>query len=259
MDPNINSCLCYTKEKGLFTKTCNACVESILPTKNKSVYQIPYIFIPDEDFKATIHSHNNRKHRYYLYAEIKRGNRLILDFDKEHAHVLNKSSITRFAVKPEDWDTLFKKIAKAYNESKSEFCPASAIGYFDELQQMLISPTIFIKGDYVKENYIEWKDRIAIMSHVGDKIRDLIDAIGNAEIVDETLNNHLLNLGILYLETLRSIDFTNPGNREERIARTISYLGELMCSNGKGCEFLNYFNFSNKNLFDANIEFADYY
>lgn len=243
MKSNIQSCLCYTKEKGLFTKTCSACDESILPTLNKSVFQIPYISIPEEDFKATIHFHNDRKRRYYLYAEIKRGSRLIIDFDKEYAHVLNKSSITNFTVKPGDWDSLFKKIVKAYDESKSEYCPASAIGYVDELHKLLISPSILIKGDYVKEIYSEWNDKIAIVSHIGDKIRDLIDGIRNADIEDETLNNHLLDLGISYLETVRNTEFTNPGNREERIARTISYIGRLMSSNSKGFEFLKYFQF----------------
>lgn len=244
MELNIHSCLCYTKEKGLFIKACTACDESILPTLSKSVYQIPYISIPEEDFTVSIHFHNDRKRQYYLYAEIKRGNRLILDFDKNNAHILNNSSIQKFYVKPVDWDSLIRMIVKAYNESKSAYCPASAIGYIDELKDMLLSPTILIKGDFVKENFIEWKDKIAIMSHIGDKIRDLIDGIRNAEIEDETLTTYLLNLGNTYLETLRKLEFTNHGNREERIARAVSYIGELMTSNGKGCEFLKYFQLS---------------
>ena len=244
MELNIHSCLCYTTDKGLFTKICTACDESILPTLNKSIYQIPKISLPEEDFNVTIHFHNDRKRQHYLYAEIKRGKRLILDFDKEHAHVLNKSSIQKFSVKPGDWDSLINKIVKAYKESKSEYCPASAIGYVDELKEMLLSPTICIKGEYIKENFIEWHDKIAIMSHLGDKIRDLIDGIKKAELIDETLTTHLLNLGKTYLETLRNLEFTNHGNREERIASAVSYIGELMTSNGKGCEFLKYFQFS---------------
>lgn len=244
MELNIHSCLCYTKEKGLFIKACTACDESILPTLNKSGYQIPYISLPEEDFTVSINFHNDKKRQYYLYAEIKRGNRLILDFDKNNAHILNNSSIQKFSVKPGDWDFLIRKIVKAYNESKSAYCPVSAIGYIDELKDMLLSPTIIIKGDFVKENFIEWKDKIAIMSHIGDKIRDLIDGIRNAEIEDETLTTLLLNLGKTYLETLRNLEFTTHGNREERIARAVSYIGELMTSNGKGREFLKYFQFS---------------
>ena len=72
----------------------------------------------------------------------------------------------------------------------------------------------------------------------------MIDGIKKAELIDETLTTHLLNLGKTYLETLKKLEFTNHGNREESIARAVSYIGELMTSNGKGCEFLKYFQFS---------------
>jgi len=158
------NCLCYSKDKGLYTKCC--CGEEsdntiiIRPWQTKG-FKSQRIKIDEEHLEIFIHSNFGFGKSSYLYAIMNKDNKRLLDYDIEKIFILNNVSVSYICVKEQDWDSLFSKIIEIYSNANNN-ASASAIGYIDEISTTLEKHEMFIKGALHEEKFTKWDEDFLI-------------------------------------------------------------------------------------------------
>ncbi len=241
MKQNIN--LCYSKEKGLFIgdpyKDIN---ESIFEIYDYKGYKTILTEIPDEKIDIRINSNFHYDRKSYLYAEIKCNNHFWLDFSTEQLRILWNSSVTKFSVASEDWQALFNKIVNAYKTYKTTVCPIMAIRYVDELGKLFDETPIIFRAALHEENSIIWDGNCVSALYATDKLQDLLNGLQSANIDDEVLTTHILNVCHKFLRRLKQLDFKPTDPRTIRFAETLSSVCDFMVKHNAGIDFLMLFN-----------------
>lgn len=236
---NLNLCLCYSEETGLYISKCQECKETIFKPYDKKGYNTHKIYLPQKDIKITIKSNFKYQSASFLYAEIKKEGKCLLDFSKEKLGILNHSSVRNFSVNTEDWESLFHKIAIACNQSQiNDDITQSALIYINDLKHILEQNKIQIKNTPHKEKQSIWQSKFLILLFVGDKMRDLFSALKDASIENSTINNALTILCKDYLQYLKTVDIIND-SRTVRLAQTLIEIGQFMLLHNKAIELLS--------------------
>ena len=240
----MDNCLCFSKEKGLFVK-------SVLENDNPSELLFrPHCFtgkrklvkvIPEENVSIEIYSKFGNNNTSYFYAKISRNGANILDFDVTKILVLDDSSVLYHCAHQYDWDSLFKKIIIAYNESKLSFSPVSAIAYIDMIKSILNSNQINIRGHYDKEKTYRWDEPFVLLLLAGGKIEDLIHGLDLSKTTDNTIIQYTIDVCKQFLAKVSNQNFDYTDKRIKQLARAIFAVHSFMNSNESGVEFLKYF------------------
>ena len=236
-------CLCYSREKGLYTKrlTENESCDELLYRPHGYAGSVNDKFeIPGQDIEIEIQSNfDYRSSKSYLRAIIKKNNRSILDFDLSKIFILRNCSIQYQDVPVYDWDALFEKIIKAYNRTSLDEYTTSSIAYLEELNMMLDKSEINIKGDYSEEQESHWKGVFSVTLFASNKIRDFLKAYEDAQLADSTVQKQTLNLLRKYVGKVKSLDFDYSDSRVSQISETMMLVHKFMCNSKAGIEYLN--------------------
>lgn len=240
----MDNCLCFSKEDGLFVKPV---LENDNPPellfrphccngKRKLVKTIP-----EENVSIEIYSKFGNNNTSYFYATISRNDANILDFDANKINVLNDSSVLYHCVHQYDWDSLFKKIIIAYNESKLSFSPASAISYIDMIKSIFNSNQVNIRGHFDKEKTYRWDEPFVLLLFAGSKIEDLIHGLDLAKSTDKTIIQYTMDVCKRFLGEVNIQDFDYTDKRIKQLARAIFVVHSFMNAHESGVEFLKYY------------------
>lgn len=237
-------CLCYTKETGLFIKHLDENEGQdivVIRSHNEKWKKTLKATIPGTDTTIEIYSKIGPHFYSFFYASLRKGDRIMLDFDKTKLQVLNGSGIERITAPFGDWNRLFKKIIQLYNESLCDLCPASSIGYVDEIQCILEKKQISIYGEFDDEHTTLWKGEYEIMMYAADKIENLLNQLQLAHIVDETLHNHCFSLCQDYLDKFADLDIDLDDTRLFHFSNALLAIHNYLHWQKKGEVFLKYY------------------
>ena len=236
------NCLCYSNEKGLYTKRLS---------ENESPAELLYrpqgyvgfisdkLTIPDKKIEIIIQSNFGYGNASYLRAIVTIGNQHILDFDLSKLYILNRCSIKTLDVPLYDWDGLFKKIIDAYNMISIDIFTTSSIAYVDELNDMLDKEEIQIRGNISEKKTTRWKGHFFITLYVGKKIQDLLKGFEDAEVSNSILLKHTMNLCRKYISLFNSLVLDYEDSRVEQFSKALLSIHKFMCENNAGIEYLN--------------------
>ena len=232
------NCLCYSNEKGLYTKRLS---------ENESPAELLYrpqgyvgiisdkLTIPDKKIEITIEYYSAS----FLRAIVAVGNQQILDFDLSKLYILNGCSIKTLDVPLYDWDGLFKKIIDAYNMISIDVFTTSYIAYIDELNDMLDKEEIQVRGYINEKDTTRWNGHFLITSHVGRKIQDLLQGFEVAKVSNSILLKHTMNLCRKYISVFNSLVLNYEDSRVEYFSKALLSIHKFMCENNAGIEYLN--------------------
>ncbi len=236
------NCLCYSNEKGLYTKRLS---------ENESPAELLYrpqgyvgfisdkLTIPDKKIEITIQSNFGYRNASYLRAIVTIGNQQILDFDLSKLYILNRCSIKTLDVPLYDWDGLFKKIIDAYNMISIDNFTTSSIAYIEELNDMLDKEEIQVRGNIDKKDTTRWNGHFLITLHAGRKIQDLLQGLEVAKVSNSILLTHTMNLCRKYISVFNSLVLNYKDSRMEYLSKTLLSIHKFMCENNSGIEYLN--------------------
>ena len=241
-EPIYPLCLCYSQEKGLYTKrfTENEDSEELLYRPQGHVgFANDRLTIPEQEVEIEIQSNFGYSSASYLRATFKRGNSFILDFDLSELYILNNCSVKTFDVPLYDWDGLFSKLVEAYKESSVEAYTTSSIAYLEELSAMLDKNEVVIKGNLEEKNSTQWKGDFLIELFSGKKIRDLLRGLEIAGTSDQIVVKHTLSLCTKYIRKVKLLDLDFSDSRVIQISETMMLIHRFMCENKAGIEYLS--------------------
>ena len=234
-------CLCYSQDKGLYTRRLmeNEDSEEILYRPQGYVgFVNDKLTIPEQDVEIEIQSNFGYSRASYLRATFKRGNQYILDFDLSKLYILNNCSVKTFDVPLYDWDRLFSKLVKAYKESSIETYTTSAIAYLEGLSAMLDKNEVVINGNLEEKKSTQWKGDFLIELFAGKKIRDLLRGFEIAGTSDQIVVKHTLSLCTKYIRKVKLLDLDFSDSRVSQISETMMFIHKFMCENKAGTEYL---------------------
>ena len=235
-------CLCYSQEKGLYTKcfTENEDSEELLYRPQGFVGFInDKVTIPGQDVEIEIQTNFDYKSASYHRATFKKGDQYILDFDLSKLCILNNCSVKTFDVSLYDWDRLFSKLVKAYKESSMETYTSSAIAYLEGLSGMLNKNEVVINGNLEETKSTLWKGDFMVGLYVGKKMRDLLRGYQFANTSDPVVIEHTIDLCRKYIGKVKLLDFDYGDSRVSQISETMMLIHQFMCENKAGTEYLN--------------------
>lgn len=235
-------CLCYSQEKGLYTKrfTENEDSDELLYRPQGYVgFICDKVVVPTQDVEIDIQSNFGYGSASYLRATIKKGSRLILDFDLSKLYILRNMGVRSFDVPLYNWDRLFEKIISAYNDSFVSGCTTASIAYLEELNDMLGKDKIIFKGEFEKENNTEWKGDLLVTLYFSNKIRNLLKGFEEAQISDSLVVKYTLNLCRNYIRKVKSIELDFSDSRVSHISDAMMLIHKFMCENKAGIEYLS--------------------
>lgn len=235
-------CLCYSQDKGLYTKrfTENEDSEELLYRPQGYVgFVNDKLAIPGQELEIEIQSNFGYNSVSYLRATLKRGNQYVLDFDLLKLNILNNCSIKTFDVPLYDWDGLFSKLVEAYKESSVEAYTTSSIAYLEELSAMLDNNEVVIKGNLEEKKSTQWKGDFLIELFAGKKIRDLLRGFEIAGTSDQIVVKHTLSLCTKYISKVKSLGLDFSDSRVSQISETMMLIHKFMCENKAGTEYLS--------------------
>ena len=113
MGNNYSICLCYTEEKGLFTKRLadgeNEGVV-LLRSHNEEWKRTIKASIPGTDTIIQVCTKIGTCYNSFFYATIRNGENFVLDFDESKLQILNGGGVERITAHIGDWNGLFQKI-----------------------------------------------------------------------------------------------------------------------------------------------------
>ena len=150
-------CLCYSEEKGLYTKSFSEndiSDELLYRPHGYAGFVNDIIPIPNKDITIEVQSNFGYHSASYLRATIKKDSRYIMDFDLSKLYVMRNMGVRTLDVPLYDWNKLFDKIIHAYKESLTEGYTTASIAYIEELSNMLDKDAISIKEYYDKILYV---------------------------------------------------------------------------------------------------------
>lgn len=235
-------CLCYSQEKGLYTKrlTENEEADELLYRPQGHVgFVNDKLTIPGQDVEIEIQSNFGYKSASYLRATFKRGSRYVLDFDLSKLCILNNCSVKSFDVPLYDWDGLFSKLINAYRESSIDTYTTSVISYVEGLDEILDKKEIEIRGNLEAKNSTKWEGDFLIGLYAGKKIRDLLGGFEIAGTSDPVVLKHTLILCTKYIGKVKSLDLDYSDSRVSQISDTLMFIHKFMCENKAGIEYLS--------------------
>lgn len=235
-------CLCYSQEKGLYTKRFaeNEDSEELLYRPHGYVgFVNDPIAIPSQGIEIEIQSNFDYRSASYFRATIKKEDQYILDFDLSKLSILSNCSVKTFDVPLYDWDRLFSKLIKAYKESSTETYTTSAIAYLEGLSEMLDKNEIIIKGNLEAKNSTQWKGDFLIELFAGKKIRDLLRGFEIAGTPDQIVVEHTLSLCTKYIRKVKLLDLDFSDSRVSQISDSMMFIHKFMCENEAGIEYLS--------------------
>ena len=234
-------CLCFSNEKGLYTKRISEDItsEELLYRPQGYVgFVNDKIVIPGQDVEINIQSNFGYGSASYLRATIKKGARSLLDFDLSKLYILNNLGVRVFNVPLYEWTKLFDKIIKAYKESSIEDYTTSSIAYLDELSDMLDKEEICIKGGFEKEKSTEWKGDFLVALFAGNKIRNLLKGFKEAQLSDPIVMKYTLNLCRKYINKVKALSLDFNDSRVSQFSETLMLIHQFMWENDAGIEYL---------------------
>lgn len=235
-------CLCYSQDKGLYTKRLieNEDSEELLYRPQGYVGFVNYkLTIPGQEVEIEIQSNFGYGSASYLRATFKRENRYVLDFDLSKLNILNNCSVKTFDVPLYDWNRLFSKLVEAYKESSIETYTTSAIAYLEELSAMLDKNEVVINSNLEEKKATQWKGDFLIELFAGKKIRDLLRGFEIAGTSDQIVVKHTLNLCTKYICKVKLLDLDYGDSRVLQISETMMLIHKFMCENKAGIEYLS--------------------
>lgn len=236
---DINYCLRYNEEKGLFLGKCLKCDDSIFSAYDKSGWVTRRFDVPNTGISIRIESNFNYGDRSYLYAVITKNQNLVLDFSIDKLYVLNHSSVSEVVVDSKDWKALFTKIVdlcKNYNEN---VCPTSAIRYVDEILNILESETVNVKCSFHKKESVKWDGYLLTTSYGGNKLKDLLDSLENSEIDDDVLTEHILKACKVFIRKIKNVKVDTEDRRMKKLAEALYRVIGFMMDNDEELDFLS--------------------
>lgn len=239
----MDNCLCYSKDKGLYTKYLlpDENPEELLfrPNNNKGERHEP-VKIPQENITIIINSYFDYGQKSYLNAIIKRNDLIILDFDTKKLQVLcKKSGVKYHCVMQRDWESLYNKLILAYQTSKSQAVPLSSIEYIDSIFQMMDMDELYVKNFMHSNKLIKQKDKMRIAFYAGRKLKDFIDCFDLAQITDKTVIKHTINTCNQFLENISDQIIIWDKNSVIFMSEIIFSIHKFMQRNNCGVDFLN--------------------
>ncbi len=235
-------CLCYSQEKGLYTKrfTENEDSDELLYRPQGYVgFVKDKLTIPEQDIEIEIQTNFGYRSASYHRATFKKGDRFILDFDLSKLCVLNNCSVKSFDVPLYDWDRLFSKLINAYRESSIDSYTTSSISYLEGINEILNKKKIDFRGDFEAKNSAEWEGDFLVGLFASKKIRDLIRGFEIADISDPVVLKHALNLCRNYIGKVKSLSLDFSDSRVSQISDTMMLIHKFMCENEGGTEYLS--------------------
>ena len=235
-------CLCYSQEKGFYTKrfTENEDSEELLYRPQGFVgFVNDKITIPGQDVEIEIQTNFDYKSASYHRATFQKGNQYILDFDLSKLYILNNCSVKTFDVPLYDWDRLFSKLVEAYRKSSIEAYTTSSIAYLEELSAMLDKNEVVIKGNLEEKKSTQWKGDFLIALFAGKKIRDLLRGFEIAGTSDQIVVKQTLSLCTKYIRKVKLLDLDFSDSRVSQISETMMLIHKFMCESKAGTEYLS--------------------
>ena len=235
-------CLCYSEEKGLYTKSFSEneiSDELLYRPQGYAGFVNDIITIPGKDIVIEVQSNFGYHSASYLRATIKKGSRYIMDFDLSKLYVMRNMGVRTFDVPLYDWNTLFDKIINAYKESFVEGYTTASIAYIEELSDMLDKDAVSIKDNYDKKENTDWKGDFLVTLYAGKKIRNLIIGFLEAEITDPIVVKYTLNLCRKYIDKVKTLSLDYSDSRLSEFSETLMLIHRIMCENKAGIEYLS--------------------
>lgn len=240
----ITKSLCYSNEKGLYTLYLleeEYHDDLLFRPYEKKGRKSTLVETKDKKLKIQINSNFDFGRSSYLTAKVFKQEYVLLDFDIEKLYVHQEAcGVEFFSVPTKNWNLLFEKIMRGYNIPFTPSCPASAIGYLDEIKIMLDTNKANIKMALHDEKPQEWKEMV-LLSHIGDKICNFLEGIAIARITDETIIKHTMDLCTLFLMKLKGISIKRQDLRTPHFAKVLFAIHSFMNRNNAGVDFLYYF------------------
>lgn len=240
--PAYPLCLCYSQDKGLYTKrfTENDDSDELLYRPQGFVgFVNDKLAIPEQDVEIEIQTNFGFRSASYHRATFKRGNLYILDFDLSKLNILNNCSVKTFDVPLYEWDGLFSKLVNAYKESSIEAYTTSSIAYLEGLSEMLDKNEVIIKGNLEEEKNTQWEGDFLVDLYVGKKMRDLLSGFIFANTSDPIVIEHTLNLCRKYVCKVKSLLLDYSDSRVSQVSDTLMLIHQFMCENKTGIEYLS--------------------
>ena len=235
-----STCLCYTKDKGLFmSPDCFTIEDDILiqPHGHKGFWHKEYP-IEEENLNIRVESNFGYGSQAYLRAFIKKNGKIILDFDKSKIYMLNNCSVMSHDVASYAWEDLFDKIIKALKVSNIELCTSSAISYIEEISNVLDCDDIQIYSNYTTQNSSK-RSGVDLSIHAGNKIKDLIKGCNAADISDSYFIDKTTELCQKFLDKILKTKIDLTDDRAHKLSRTLFSIHEFMINHKRGQDFLN--------------------
>ena len=235
-------CLCYSQDKGLYTKRLTdngSCDELLYRPQGYIGFVNDKFTIPGQDVEIDIQSNFGYRSASYLRATFKKGVQYILDFDLSKLSILNNCSVKTFDVPLYDWDRLFSKLVKAYKESSTESYNTSSIAYLEGLSEMLDKNEVIIKGNLEAKNSTKWEGDFLVELYAGKKIQDLLKGFEIAGTSDSIVLKRALDLCTKYIGKVTLLDLDYNDSRVSQISDTMMLIHKFMCENKAGIEYLS--------------------
>ena len=238
------TCLCYSKEKGLFCR---------IVSENESPDDLVYrphglkgsvtdvIKIPDNDFTIKIISNLGYESSACLEAVLEHKNHRLLDFDLDHLSILNKYSIKTFRVPLHEWEQLFNKIITEYRNTISPKPRNLATDYIEKLVEILNLDEIEIKGNIESKDSTIWRGEFLITLFVGFKIKELLEALQLTQPTDAVTMGLLQDLCRKYMAKLVKLDVDINDSRINQLSEILLSIHYFMNKNGYGADYFRYF------------------
>jgi len=234
-------CLCYSKERGLYTTSVREIENSqdfLYRPQGYVGYVDDKILIPGTNVEIVIMTNFGYMGASYHKASISIDNRRLLDFDLSKIYVLNRCSVITFDVPLYDWDGLFDKIIDAYKLSLTNDYTNSCIAYIDEISNILDKDEIFIRGNIDNQKTVRWEGNYILTLFAGQKIQDLLKGFEVAKVSDSVLIKHTMNLCRMYISAFKSLALDYEDSRVSQLSEALQAIHSYMCKNGASTEYL---------------------
>lgn len=198
-------CLCYSSEKGFYTKYSSAPRgedEVIFRSHEKRGYKEHRIEIPEAQIEIKISTNFGYGSVSYLLATISKDGIPILDFLPEKLRVLNHADVQTFVAQPKDWEGLFKQIIDAIANFNTEKYYTAALNYIDELSKFPQMQTLVVKRYLHSEKSTQWDKKSLILHQTSKRVNNLLCQLLLTKIDKEDLITRCKTLCLEYAEVI---------------------------------------------------------